>query len=183
MKTAEEIVDQLLLLLESAGSYSYDGEAVSQLEHALQCAELARSAHSDGETVVASLLHDIGHLVEASRPHGELGVIDHAACGGQYLRELGFPAKVVDLVAAHVAAKRYLVAIDAAYAARLSPTSQRTLELQGGPMSAEEQAAFAADPLKIEKVRLRSWDESAKRPGHPCAGLTTYRSLLLSVLG
>lgn len=38
----------------------YGGEPVDQLEHALQCAALARSAGGVSELVVAALLHDIG---------------------------------------------------------------------------------------------------------------------------
>jgi len=41
----------------------YGGEAVTQLEHALQCAVLAKSNNSTDELITASLLHDIGHLL------------------------------------------------------------------------------------------------------------------------
>jgi predicted HD phosphohydrolase len=43
-----------------------------------------------------------------------------------------------------------------------------SLSLQGGPMSAEEVAAFRALPQAEDAVRLRRFDEGAK-----VAGLTT----------
>src|SRR5262245_65606023 len=58
------------LYAEKAGS-QYGSEAVSQLEHALQCAQLALDAGASSELAAAAFLHDIGHLV-APAPH-ELG--------------------------------------------------------------------------------------------------------------
>ena len=48
-------------LFAARGAERY-GESVSQLEHALQCAALARRARADDEVVLAALLHDVGHL-------------------------------------------------------------------------------------------------------------------------
>ena len=64
----------------------------------------------------------------------------------------------------HVAAKRYLCAIESDYFDKLSPDSVRSLELQGGPMSAGEVEAFRRNPLHGEAVRLRRYDEAAKDP-------------------
>jgi phosphonate degradation associated HDIG domain protein len=170
--------DEILKLLRESGGQAYYGEAVTQLEHALQAAQLARDAGASEEAVVAALLHDIGHLVDTGRLHERLGVIDHDRAGAEYLQARGFPARIVSLVEGHVDAKRYLVATNAAYAARLSPSSVATLALQGGPMSAEEAAAFERDPLFREKLRLRSWDEQAKVPGAACAPLEDYEALI-----
>ncbi|NWG75838.1 MAG: HD domain-containing protein, partial [Rubrivivax sp.] len=48
--------------LETRGGERYDGEPVSHLEHALQCAALAARAGAGDALVAAALLHDIGHL-------------------------------------------------------------------------------------------------------------------------
>jgi predicted HD phosphohydrolase len=45
------------------GAAQYGGEAVSQLEHALQCAHLAESAGAAPALVAACFLHDVGHMV------------------------------------------------------------------------------------------------------------------------
>ena len=116
------------------------------MDHALQCADLANSARASDEAVIAALLHDIGHLIGPSRME-EIGVTDHARARAAFLRKRGFPRKVVELVASHVEAKRYLVAANPDYARMLSPRSVETLALQGGAMTAAEAAAFERDPL------------------------------------
>ena len=63
----------------------------------------------------------------------------------------------------HVAAKRYLVATDPAYAGKISPGSTRSLKGQGGVLTPEEAAAFLGQPYAAEGVQLRRWDDRAKR--------------------
>jgi putative nucleotidyltransferase with HDIG domain len=152
----------------------YFGEQVTQLEHALQCAHLARISGADDELVIAALLHDIGHLLE---PAGVVGIAGHNRLGSDYLRDAGFSNRVCSLVAGHVDAKRYLTAVNPEYYARLSDASKQTLAQQGGPMSAGEIQAFENDPLLREKLRLRVWDEQAKVPGLTVATLETYAEL------
>jgi predicted HD phosphohydrolase len=89
----------------------------------------------------------------------------HEHLGSRLLSQLGFPDKVCALVGAHVAAKRYLVAIDESYAAKLSDASVKSLGFQGGPMSKEEQERFAQGPWCKEMCRLRKWDDEAKIEG------------------
>lgn len=55
-----EMADRLLDALARSARRLYGGEAVSELEHALQCAELARAAGADEELQLACLLHDVG---------------------------------------------------------------------------------------------------------------------------
>ena len=54
--------DLLLGYLVDHGTSNYD-ESVTQLEHALQSAALARADGAAPETVVSALLHDLGHLL------------------------------------------------------------------------------------------------------------------------
>ena len=179
--SSEARVEQIMELLETAGQSAYFGEPVTQLEHALQCAQLARDAGGDAEMIIAALLHDIGHLLEEEGVrHDEVGVIDHDAVGARYLRERGFSDRVAQLVSGHVAAKRYLTLTNPSYFARLSAASVATLELQGGPMTAEEASAFGRDPLFEQKLRLRSWDEQGKIAGWAAAPLSSYRDLLVA---
>jgi len=180
MTQATQITDKLFTLLADVGQQTYYGEDVTQLEHALQCAKLASDANSDEETIIAALLHDIGHICapEAAHMTDDIGVVDHEGIGADYLRARGFSEKVVQLVQAHVAAKRYLTATNPTYAARLSPTSVATLKHQGGPMSPDEVAAFERDPLFQEKLRMRQWDEQGKQPDWDVPPLESYRSLV-----
>ena len=171
--------DQVLRFLSAAGETEYHGERVSQLEHALQAAHLAREDGGSEEEVIAALLHDIGHIwpVEG-RQSTSVGVVAHDAIGAQVLTGMGFSYAVADIVGGHVAAKRYLVATDTGYAAELSDVSVESLRLQGGPMSDEEVQTFTQSPNWQSKVRIRIWDDRAKTPGAKVPGLESYRELL-----
>ena len=179
----ETIVDKILGLYRQAGNQEYHGEKVSQLEHALQTAQKAMDAEGSDEEVIAALLHDIGHIwLDDGSVLTEVGVIEHDRIGSEVLRSLGFSEGVAQIVAGHVAAKRYLVANDEDYASKLSEVSVESLRLQGGPMSPEESALFSQAPWSAEKVRVRVWDDQAKTPGAQVSPLDTYRGLLLDHL-
>jgi predicted HD phosphohydrolase len=70
--------------------------------------------------------------------------------------------EVTEPIRLHVAAKRYLVTTEADYGAKLSPESLRSLREQGGTMSAEELAAFEAEPFWESALIVRRLDEEAK---------------------
>lgn len=154
-------LQELLAALSAADQAGYIGEPVSQLAHALQA---AAAGSGDEELALAALLHDIGHLADPSAPAMDvLGTADHEQLGHDVLLRLGFSPRVAALVRGHVDAKRYL-ARRPGYAAKLSPASLGTLVHQGGPMDDSEAAAFEADPLHGDILRLRAWDEAAKDP-------------------
>jgi len=85
----------------------------------------------------------------------------HEETGGRWLAKR-FPAEVSEPVRLHVPAKRYLLATDAGYFAKLSPASVITLKLQGGPMAAHEVAEFEAEPFYKDAVRVRQWTIKAR---------------------
>ena len=89
----------------------------------------------------------------------------HEVIGEHYLRSLGFGETVCRLVGSHVAAKRYLTAIDPAYYATLSSASKKSLQYQGGPFEGKELEAFMGDPLSEDMIMLRKWDDAAKIVG------------------
>lgn len=181
MQDPEAVVGEVLALLQGSDGEQYFGEAVTKLQHAEQCAWHASQAGADEELVLASLLHDIGHLLdtEGTQRDERVGVINHDETGARWLRERGFSERVAALVGGHVDAKRYLVATNAHYRERLSPTSQETLRLQGGPMADADATQFAQDPYLRDKLRLRSWDEAAKDPKWQGPGIEMYREMLL----
>ena len=177
--TADRVLDSL----NTAGQAEYHGERVSQLEHALQAAHLARHDGGSVKEVIAALLHDIGHIWPVKgREMTGVGVVSHDAIGAQVITNLGFSFSVADIVSGHVAAKRYLVATDANYAARLSDVSVESLRLQGGPMSSKEVRAFTLSPNWQSMVRVRIWDDRAKTPGAEVPSLDSYRELLAAHL-
>ncbi|MFB0825186.1 phosphonate degradation HD-domain oxygenase [Chromobacterium violaceum] len=143
------------------------GEAVSQFDHAIQAATLARDAGCDDELTLAAFLHDVGHLLEHddAQAMGGYGVMAHDKLARDYLLQLGFSPRLARLVGMHVEAKRYLCAIDPAYLAALSPASAATLGYQGGPMRADEADAFSRLPDLADIQALRRLDEAAKDGG------------------
>lgn len=161
----------------------YD-DLVSQLDHALQCAALARDAGADDSLVAASLLHDIGHLVELNRSSGQIGDLSvdrrHEAIAVRVLAGL-FPPPVTAPIALHVDAKRYLCAVDPTYTTLLSEGSVRSLTTQGGPMDDVEVARFQALPAHRDACDLRRWDDLGKVDGMPVAPLRDYVPLLQSL--
>lgn len=181
VRPPEQIADDIFALLQASAQRDYVGEAVSQLAHALQCAKLATDAGGDDETVLAALLHDIGHICpgESAARMDELGVVDHEAIGAAFLHRRGFSQRVVALVQGHVEAKRYLTFKHPSYHERLSGASRGTLMHQGGPMTAGEAAAFERDPLFEQKLCLRAWDEQGKRTDWQVPPLDTYREALV----
>ncbi|KAJ1642942.1 hypothetical protein J3B02_003582 [Coemansia erecta] len=196
-------------LLERGSDRGYIGEQISQLEHALQATLFAVQSKADDETVIASLLHDIGQFCSASelnqmlvdafdinndnaadsqdsKPSNKksvsVGVMGHEKLGSDYLSKLGFSKKVCDLVESHVVAKRYLTAVDPNYYAGLSNASKQSLKFQGGPFSEEEVSIFESDPLFKQKVQLRKWDDASKVVGLQTPGLEAYRKMAVNHL-
>lgn len=174
-----DAVSEVFGIFARHGRDAYLGEAVSQIEHALQAGRLAELEGAGDALVIAALLHDIGHIcagvetheVRPSRDHG------HEIRGAAWLAER-FPPEVSEPVRLHVDAKRYLCATDPAYLRRLSPASLHSLELQGGPLDEDGCADFRRKPHWEAAVSLRRWDEGAKVVGRERPGLEHYRSRL-----
>jgi phosphonate degradation associated HDIG domain protein len=165
------------------GADSYLGEDVTMSQHMLQTAQLAEQAGADEQVIAAALLHDIGHYCSEFPADAQDQGIDnrHNEAGAAVLSPY-FPPLVTDCVRHHVPAKRYLCATDPGYFARLSPASVLTLQLQGGPMSAAEVAAFRALPNLDEMVRVRIWDDEAKVAGRKTPAFDHYAPLLQRVV-
>ena len=60
-------LDDIQSLFEKHGASLYGGEAVTQLEHALQTAALAESEGAPHSLIAAALLHDLGHIIQAQQ--------------------------------------------------------------------------------------------------------------------
>lgn len=178
--TIQEATDKIISLYAKWGASDYIGESVTQTQHALQCASMATrdSRLRDYDdfiwkcVVVAALLHDIGHLVgmesgdmEMRNGDSSLGIIGHEGIGAAYLRECGMPSLVCELVASHVASKRYLCTVREDYYNRLSEASKATMVLQGGKMSTEEIVNFRSSRMSELKIYLREYDDCGKDVG------------------
>jgi len=170
-------------LFASEGAADYLGEAVTQAAHMLQAAALAEEAGAAPALVAAALLHDVGHFTGTVTGHDLMRGTDnrHSEQGANWLAQWFGPA-VTEPVRLHVAAKRYLCAIEAGYFERLSPASVYTLGVQGGPMAGDEVAAFEANPFSDDACKVRRWDDDAKNPDVPTPPFGHFAPVLAGLL-
>ena len=179
------VADEIIGLYEKHGNNEYAGEKISQLEHMVQAAQLAKNGGYDNEIVLAAFLHDIGHICSASYIQEDMngfGVMNHEKIGANFLRKRGFGERVARLVENHVSAKRYLTFKYPEYYDGLSEASKKTLEFQGGRMNPDEAILFEQDNLFEEFIEMRRWDELAKEENIPLQPLTYFRQLIIDYL-
>ena len=169
------MVQKIIALFKEKGHSLYGGEAVTQMEHALQAATFAKKNNASDALITASLLHDIGHLLHELPDNApDHGVDDlHEELAALFLNKY-FVYEVVEPVKLHVQAKRYLCFVDANYYNTLSEPSRQSLALQGGIMNAEEAADFEKFQNYKEAVLLRTWDDLAKDPSMHTDPIETF---------
>ncbi|UWQ64361.1 HD domain-containing protein [Leisingera caerulea] len=158
------IVEFIGGIFDRRGDEEYLGEPVTMAEHMLQGATIAEQNGQPEEIIVGALLHDIGHFTSE---FGMFSMDDtkdryHEEAGAEVLEQF-FPSVITDCVRYHVAAKRYLCATKPEYFNRLSEASIHSLNLQGGPMNAEEVAEFEKNPNLKQIIAVRYLDEAGKR--------------------
>jgi phosphonate degradation associated HDIG domain protein len=174
----------IIEIFQTRASAQYGGEAVSQFEHAMQCAHLAEKAGEEDTTVVTAMLHDLGHLLVDKRvsANDETQERDdlHQHIAIPFLRGL-LPDAVIEPIRMHVDAKRYLCSTEPSYWASLSPASKRSLELQGGVYTQDQCKDFIAQPFADVAVRLRRYDDLAKEPRAVTPGLAHFTAKLKSI--
>ncbi|MGW2251291.1 2-trimethylaminoethylphosphonate dioxygenase [Kitasatospora sp. NPDC001660] len=181
-------LDAIAELFAGEGAGEYLGEEVTMAEHMLQAAAAAEASDAPDHLVAAALLHDIGHFFD-EHGHSSLHGRDlmqgqdtrHSDTGADWLAQW-FGPEVTEPVRLHVAAKRYLCAVEPGYRERLSEASEYTLKVQGGPMDDARAAAFAELPGAADAVAVRRWDERAKVADAPTPDFEHYRPLLASLM-
>lgn len=175
---------QIADLIELKAGGQYGLAEINQRQHALQSAWLAERQGCSESLIAAALLHDIGHMVHDLGEHAaEQGVDDrHEELGYDFLASM-FGPDVTEPVRLHVAAKRYLCAVEPDYFAKLSRDSVVSLALQGGPMSPEEVAEFEAVPQFRDAVQLRRFDEQAKVKGLETPPASHFMQYVERVIG
>jgi phosphonate degradation associated HDIG domain protein len=172
------ILEEIRATFARRGHEGY-GEGVSQLEHALQCAAFAERDGAAEPLIVATLLHDIGHMLhDLPEDVADQGIdTQHESLGSAWLSR-HFGPEVSEPVRLHVAAKRYLSASEAGYFDLLSDASKLSLKLQGGPMNPEQLAKFGAERFQAEAVALRRWDDEGKIVGLATPGLGHFEPMI-----
>ena len=184
-KCVNECFLQISELFETYGDEQY-GEAITQKQHMLQCAYMAEQEGESDALIVAALLHDVGHFIGPQ--HADLidtGTPDedfhHEVLGARYLKQF-FGPEVTRPIQLHVAAKRYLCAVDSAYMAGLSQASQHSLGLQGGPMSDDQAQKFELAEYFSEALKVRYFDDHGKVVGLDIPELSYYKARMLTLM-
>ena len=175
------IIDQIISSYSNNKSL-YIGEKVTITEHMIQTAMLAEKTNCSSSLICSSLLHDYGHFILENpddlvnkKKDGK-----HEDVGYEFLKKY-FVKDVAKPIKYHVKAKRYL-ARDEKYYQLLSEASKVSLKLQGGIMNDKESKEFESNEFFESSIKLRTFDESAKKTGLKIKSINEYKNLLVSKL-
>ena len=143
----------------------YIGEKVTMSEHMIQTAMIAEEKNSSSNLICSSLLHDYGHFILENPDNLVKQSKDgkHEDIGYEFLKKY-FSKDVLGPIKYHVKAKRYL-AREEKYYNLLSKASKVSLKIQGGAMSNEESKKFEISEFFENSIKLRKFDEIAKKSG------------------
>ncbi|MEM7194163.1 MAG: HD domain-containing protein [Pseudomonadota bacterium] len=181
--TRDNIVDFIGDIIGRRGKESYLGETVTMEQHMLQAAWQAEQDDASDAEIVGALLHDIGHYTnEFGDDYIDQRIDNHHESAGARVLAPFFDPSIVQMVALHVKAKRYLCATNPEYTRELSDASIKTLELQGGPMNEKEIRSFERHKAYKSAVKVRHYDDLAKEPDIKTPPLDHYLQIVQRVL-
>ena len=160
----------------------YIGEKVTISEHMIQSAMIAEKAKSSNNLICSCLLHDYGHFILEDPDALVREKVDgkHEYIGYEYLKKF-FNKDVVEPIKYHVLAKRYL-ARERKYFNSLSEASKISLKLQGGVLNKDKSKEFEKKDFFKNSIKLRKFDEIAKRTDIKMKSIIEYKDLLSSQL-
>ena len=128
------------------------------------------------------MLHDYGHFILENPEFLVTKNKDgkHEDVGYKFLKKY-FTKNIIGPIKYHVKAKRYL-ARSKKYYNQLSKASKISLELQGGILNKKESKDFEKNKFFIDAVKLRKFDELAKKTNIKMKSINQYENLLHSQL-
>ncbi len=181
--TSDNIISFIEDIFKKRAEIEYLGEPVTTTEHMLQAATIAEREGMNEDLIVGAFLHDIGHFTNDLGTFMMEDKLDrcHEKAGAAILLPF-FPSVVTDCVRYHVAAKRYICAIQPEYFKTLSDASVHSLKLQGGPMNKQEVEQFAIYPNVNDIVQVRYCDDKAKEPNAITPNLDYFLSMTKYVM-
>ena len=151
-------------------------------EHMIQTAMLAEKTNCSSDLICSSLLHDYGHFIleNVDQLVSENKDGKHEDVGYEFLKKY-FVKDVLGPIKYHVLAKRYL-ARNKKYYNRLSGASITSLNLQGGLLNSKEAKLFEEEKFFKESIKLRKFDEAAKKVDIKIKDISEYKNLLKTSL-
>ena len=173
------IIDQIIFTFTNNKSL-YIGEELTISDHMIQAAMLAEQNKCSSDLICSSLLHDYGHFVVKDPNQLATKQVDgnHEIIGANYLKSF-FSNKIIEPILLHVDAKKYL-AREKKYFNSLSEASKISLKLQGGIMSDNEAKQFEKNKNYKNAIKLRRFDEGAKKQNIKIKDIKDYKELLIS---
>tara|TARA_B100000029_G_scaffold58919_1_gene53058 strand:+ start:1494 stop:2030 length:537 start_codon:yes stop_codon:yes gene_type:complete len=160
----------------------YLGEKVTMSEHMIQTAMIAEKMKCSDDLICSSLLHDYGHFL-LEDPDNLINLKkdgQHEEIGYRFLKKY-FVKDVLGPIKHHVTAKRYL-ARNKKYYNLLSNASKISLKLQGGILNEQQAKNFENNEFFENSIKLRKFDEQAKKFGAKIRSIHEYKNLLISKL-
>lgn len=168
----------------------YGESAVTELEHALQCAELADQAGADDELVFACMLHDVGRYAvpqeQVSDTLQDVGVVDGARGHGElgaHLMANMLPARSLFCIRYHAESKLYLCQTNPNYKAKLAGASVKTLAVQSSNCDEARLDELSRHRWWQDAIKVRVWDDAAKVKGRETRPLDYWIGRLDKFLG
>ena len=173
------IIDEIIFAFTNNKSL-YIGENLTISEHMIQTAMLAEKNKCSNDLICSSLLHDYGHFVLKDPNQLVSNQIDgnHEIVGANYLQSF-FSKKIIEPILLHVDAKKYLTR-EKKYFSSLSEASKVSLKLQGGIMTDNEARQFEQNKNYKNAIKLRRFDEGAKKQNIKIKHIKYYKELLIS---
>ena len=173
------IVDQIIFNFSNNKSL-YIGEQITMSEHMIQTAMLAEKNNCSTDLICSCLLHDYGHFVIKDADKLVKNEINgnHETIGANYLKKF-FSNEIIEPILLHVKAKKYL-ARNKKYFNNLSEASKVSLNLQGGIMNDNEAKKFEQNKKYKNAIKLRRFDENAKKKNIKIKKISDYEELLIS---
>lgn len=168
LSSEQDLFEVIKNLYTIYGDHQYMlGESITQQDHALQAAYLAKTSKAPDEIVLALLLHDIGQLTNATYIGQTTHLhTSHDEEGFAWLKEYGFSEFVCEFARFHTLAKIILCELNPGYYDTLSKASQESYHLQKAKFLQPEYQSlvhqFLSHPRLEEFLFARRCDDGAK---------------------
>ncbi len=158
------------------------GEDITQMQHALQAAHIAKICEAPPHIIIAMLLHDIGQLLGQDKQHN-LSIDklhqSHDDIGAQWMKDNGLPSCVYDIAQYHTLAKVILCDQDSTYLSKLSRASQESYTIQKKKYSIRPEL----DSDKMEVIlACRKIDDMAKVSNYSPGSIEMYSDMYKQVI-
>ncbi|KAJ2065442.1 hypothetical protein GGI17_000255 [Coemansia sp. S146] len=181
--TPEQRVSKVFKLLENVGKEEHISGKMTQLDHALQAAHLAKKEEIYWNGHAGNTSDTLDKKQTVKCPTGQVPnflAVDRYEADDFTVRKLGFTKKTFELIESNVLARRYLMTTGYTFQVGANDGNVIEVAMKRDPLSPTEIQEFEKDPLFKQKVQLAKWDDAAaKATGVKPPALDTYRDMAI----